>query len=66
MLSASEEGGYTELIFERPRDTNDSNDIQFEVSKNQGQRAGINKPFICLFICFPGIKWQSECLKLFS
>ena len=33
LLSASEEGGYTELMFERPRDTNDDDeDLLFMVS----------------------------------
>ncbi|KAL9982003.1 hypothetical protein ACROYT_G010782 [Oculina patagonica] len=31
LISASESGGYTELMFERKRDTGDSNDIQFVV-----------------------------------
>jgi len=30
LLSASEVGGYTELMFERPRDTGDSNDLIFQ------------------------------------
>ncbi|KAL9982002.1 hypothetical protein ACROYT_G010781 [Oculina patagonica] len=33
LTSASESGGYTELKFERPRDTKDSNDIQFEAGE---------------------------------
>ena len=27
--------GYTEIMFERPRDTNDRNDTQFKVIKNK-------------------------------
>lgn len=33
-MYASEIGGYTELMFQRPRDTNDNEDIQFEVRLN--------------------------------
>ena len=33
LLGASEVGGYTELIFERPRDTKDDNDLTFMVSR---------------------------------
>ena len=34
LVYASEIGGYTELMFHRPRNTNDNDDIQFEVRLN--------------------------------
>ena len=34
LVYASEIGGYTELMFQRQRDTNDNNDLQFEVRLN--------------------------------
>ena len=40
LLNASEAGGYTQLIFERPRDTKDENDFAFMVSERQELRAG--------------------------
>lgn len=33
-MYASEIGGYTELMFQRPRDTSDDTDIQFAVRLN--------------------------------
>ena len=35
LLNVSEAGGYTQLIFERPRDTRDENDFAFTVSEGQ-------------------------------
>ena len=40
LLNASEAGGYTQLIFERPRDTGDENDFAFMVSEGKGLREG--------------------------
>lgn len=39
-------------MFERPRDTNDRNDIQFKVShgNNKKQPAGIHKRFVSILI----------------
>ena len=34
LVYASEIGEYTELMFQRPRDTSDNDDIQFEVGFN--------------------------------
>ena len=34
LVYASEIGGYTELMFQRPRDTSDNEDIKFEVRLN--------------------------------
>ena len=34
LVYASEIGEYTELMFQRPRDTNDNDDVQFEVKSN--------------------------------
>ena len=38
LLNASEAGGYTQLIFERPRDTGDENDFAFMVSERKELR----------------------------
>ena len=40
LLNASEAGGYTQLIFERPRDTGDKNDFAFMVREGKELREG--------------------------
>ena len=40
LLDASESGSYTQLVFERPRDTKDESDFAFMVSNKGIKRQG--------------------------
>ena len=49
LLNVSEAGGYTQLIFERPRDTRDENDFAFTVSAGQEFRGKELEFKLCWF-----------------
>ena len=61
LLNASEAGGYTQLIFERPRDTGDENDFAFTVSEGQEFRGKELDFKLCSLTRFVQLSFQKRC-----
>ena len=60
LLNASEAGGYTQLIFERPRDTGDENDFAFMVSEGQQFRGKDLEFTFCSLSRFVQLNFQKR------
>ena len=60
LLNASEAGGYTQLIFERARDTGDENDFAFMVSEGQEFRGKELEITLCSLSRFVQLSFQKR------